>query len=436
MAKKVTRTILCIVCALLLCSYSVFTPVAEALTATMSLSLAVTALAVLIISSIGVTITAPSGQDVTDYVGGRFQSWVAGQGYNDIGGWFSASTGITLASYVAHVFSGVLAVGKLAYDAIKQFVQFFVQNEGIQAGGSSVGQMPSQNYGLYSGSVSSSGLVIYNNTSPVTSTLSSNGKTLTLSGSSTATWVMRLADGEYSYTISTSAANYSTASIRLAQPLGSTNNNNDAGATRILSSARSGTLYVPSGKSLAWGYQGGASGYSVTITLTRTSSGVIGSNAGAVFSPDTNILDLPSLTDDESYELGSDVITGAMSTTEALAAVTNLAATADGIKVSSAVGDQPVNPPSTGPVTGLQDVFPFCLPFDFARFVGILSATRAAPEFDWIIPIPAATGLGIGDQYIHIDLSDFDPAAEILRTAELLAAAIGLILLTRDLLKW
>lgn len=444
MEKKIVRTILCVLCAVLLCSYSVFTPVAEALTATMSLSLAVTALAVLIISSIGVTITAPSGQDVTDYVGESFQSWVASKGYTDVGSWFSAATGINITSYIAHVFSGVLAVGKIAYDAIKSFVEYFIDAKGIEAGGEAVGQVPvAPSISLPAGcsfdwidSSRASVSMAYNFTAGNYGSL-----TIGLTGSFLSGTVVSISQstslpsmflgGRYD------SSNY-ISSLYYKRPYSRVGGVTEQAINRTSVTLPRDLVYISLGVTNAntsggnYYYQSASGTYAFTLTF----SAPVVESGGAVFAPDTNILDLPTLTDDESYGIGSDVITGTMSTTAALAAVTNLASTAEGIQTSAAVRDDPVNPPSTGPVSGLQSFFPFCLPFDFARFIGILSATREAPAFDWIIPIPSATGLSIGDQYIHIDLSDFDPAAEVLRTAELLASAIGLILLTRELLKW
>lgn len=81
---------------------------------------------------------------------------------------------------------------------------------------------------------------------------------------------------------------------------------------------------------------------------------------------------------------------------------------------------------------GLKDVFPFCLPFDIANIVKAFEAARTAPEFDinWHIPIIEV------DFAYHVDFSQFETLAQILRTGELICFCIGLVLVTSKLIKW
>lgn len=76
---------------------------------------------------------------------------------------------------------------------------------------------------------------------------------------------------------------------------------------------------------------------------------------------------------------------------------------------------------------GLQDVFPFCIPFDIYAFFECLAADPVAPSFTWRFYVP-----GICDEEIELDLSEFDTVAQIVRTMELLAFIVGLALVTRD----
>lgn len=78
-------------------------------------------------------------------------------------------------------------------------------------------------------------------------------------------------------------------------------------------------------------------------------------------------------------------------------------------------------------VTGLASVFPFCIPFDIYAFFECLAAEPVAPSFSWRFYIP-----GICDEQITIDLQEFDSAAMILRTMELLLFIVGLAFVTRD----
>lgn len=77
-----------------------------------------------------------------------------------------------------------------------------------------------------------------------------------------------------------------------------------------------------------------------------------------------------------------------------------------------------------------KNVFPFCVPFDLIDFLGILAAEPEAPKFTYRFYAPPVV-----DQEIEIDLSVFDSVAAIMRTMELLAFCIGLILLTRNIIR-
>ena len=81
-------------------------------------------------------------------------------------------------------------------------------------------------------------------------------------------------------------------------------------------------------------------------------------------------------------------------------------------------------------VPGLQNVFPFCIPFDLYNFVACLAADPVAPSFTWRFYVP-----GICDESIEIDLSEFDAAAQILRTMELLLFCVGLAFVTRKIIR-
>lgn len=85
-------------------------------------------------------------------------------------------------------------------------------------------------------------------------------------------------------------------------------------------------------------------------------------------------------------------------------------------------------------ITGLDEVFPFCVPFDLIALFDTLQAKPEAPSFKFPLPVPKKDG-GIKLQYIEVNLSDFDTAATILRTMELLAFCVGLTLITRKLIR-
>ena len=77
-------------------------------------------------------------------------------------------------------------------------------------------------------------------------------------------------------------------------------------------------------------------------------------------------------------------------------------------------------------IQGLETVFPFCLPWDFASFISLLRADPVAPKFE----LQALNADGETISYTF-DLSTFDSVALVCRNMELLAFIIALILLTK-----
>ena len=78
----------------------------------------------------------------------------------------------------------------------------------------------------------------------------------------------------------------------------------------------------------------------------------------------------------------------------------------------------------------LKEYFPFCIPFDLYDFFTCLNADPVAPVIEWVIPLPG------GDTYpLELDLSTFDPVAQLLRRLQLLLFCVGLAFKTRDLIK-
>ena len=206
------------------------------------------------------------------------------------------------------------------------------------------------------------------------------------------------------------------------------------------------TLYVPEYTSLSSGLLAVASW--IGSPVYSEALGVkAASNTGVASFPDTA---------DPNYEavakrIPSDVPwddslfgdgTGTMTDAQSQAA----AETADDVierdKTLPLAGDQTTNPPSdedppsSDPddymVLGLEDVFPFCIPFDIYNFLAALSAAPVAPHFVCTLDFPDAIG---GEQTIDIDFDTptFNQLAQLLRTLELLAFIVGLALLTRSM---
>lgn len=108
--------------------------------------------------------------------------------------------------------------------------------------------------------------------------------------------------------------------------------------------------------------------------------------------------------------------------------------------------DQPEQPdyPTKDPVTstditeggpyttpGLMDKFPFSIPADMLLAFSILdSGSRQAPAINWTFDIGL---LGISYDF-ELDLQQYDEIAAVLRTLELIAFVIGLMVITRQII--
>jgi hypothetical protein len=137
--------------------------------------------------------------------------------------------------------------------------------------------------------------------------------------------------------------------------------------------------------------------------------------------------------------IGDDVITGVKAIPTSIStAATDITDAISGATTSiiDGVGTWVLGDTSTSPdllklTADLTKVFPFSIPFDLINMVSALSAKPVAPSFDFTI----FGGDYFPNQTFNIDLSGFDQVASWVRTAELFATAVGLILLTRYLIK-
>lgn len=75
--------------------------------------------------------------------------------------------------------------------------------------------------------------------------------------------------------------------------------------------------------------------------------------------------------------------------------------------------------------------FPFCIPFDVARLVGLLEAEPKAPVFR--IPVVYAN---IVNEEIVIDFEKFADVLQIIRWGEIMLFVAGLVVITRNYIKW
>ena len=78
----------------------------------------------------------------------------------------------------------------------------------------------------------------------------------------------------------------------------------------------------------------------------------------------------------------------------------------------------------------LMERFPFCIPNDILAIFNNFKMSREAPVIDWEFKYDA---IGL-DQHLVIDFEDFDDAASLLRTLELILFVVGLGVSTRKLI--
>lgn len=96
--------------------------------------------------------------------------------------------------------------------------------------------------------------------------------------------------------------------------------------------------------------------------------------------------------------------------------------------------DTDPNWPDTGSLSLpklIASKFPFCIPFDVARLVGLLEAEPKAPVFR--IPVVYAN---IVNEEIVIDFDKFADVLQIIRWGEIMLFVAGLVVITRNYIKW
>ena len=85
----------------------------------------------------------------------------------------------------------------------------------------------------------------------------------------------------------------------------------------------------------------------------------------------------------------------------------------------------------TKPVVDLSKFFPFCIPFDLIHLVQALDADPVAPKWSIKLEPPQFPV----EWEVTLDLSEFESLAKIFRTGETLLFVVGLILITRGIIK-
>lgn len=86
---------------------------------------------------------------------------------------------------------------------------------------------------------------------------------------------------------------------------------------------------------------------------------------------------------------------------------------------------------NTKPIVDLSKFFPFCIPFDLIHLVQALDAAPVAPKWTLKLEPPQFPV----EWEVTLDLSQFESLAKIFRTGETLLFVVGLILITRGIIK-
>lgn len=110
-------------------------------------------------------------------------------------------------------------------------------------------------------------------------------------------------------------------------------------------------------------------------------------------------------------------------------------------KDDGASGDEKIEDKYTPPVVppadmnsftaNLQEIFPFCIPFDLIKAVKILASDPTPPKFTFNLNVPK---LKINYDIV-IDFSKFEEVAKVIRVLMTFAFVVMLILLTRNLIR-
>lgn len=84
-----------------------------------------------------------------------------------------------------------------------------------------------------------------------------------------------------------------------------------------------------------------------------------------------------------------------------------------------------------GQISGLENIFPFCIPWDLAKMFGALKATRRAPHIHWEASFGSWGTLG----EVDIDMSQWDSVAAVCRQFEFILFCVGLAMITRNIIR-
>ena len=80
-----------------------------------------------------------------------------------------------------------------------------------------------------------------------------------------------------------------------------------------------------------------------------------------------------------------------------------------------------------------ENKFPFCIPFDIYQFFAMFYVEKEAPRIT--VPVPFKNECGVFAEELVIDLSDYNYLSDVLRVMSFLLFIVGLMMVTRKLIK-
>jgi hypothetical protein len=78
-------------------------------------------------------------------------------------------------------------------------------------------------------------------------------------------------------------------------------------------------------------------------------------------------------------------------------------------------------------------IFPFCIPWDYAKIVNFFRADKKAPSFEFDLGNVVSSGKK--SKTLKVDLSEYEEQGKWLRNLELILFAVGLLMITRYIIK-
>lgn len=356
-----------------------------------------TVIAAMAAAGIGLTVSGMTSAQLSDWVGGKLNDWAT-----SIGGSVQDHIDNNLITVTGR---GILSIGTAAANGISDFISWLTNNDSIQDNSTQVIQSPSvmlngYKLGLLPLHVSQAGYEV-SFSAPVE------------------TYVY------YRYRVN---GYYGPRFISKESTVVTEVSGNETYQTNV-TTALNGYYYSYSDGHFS--VPGNGTGFDRELIHEVPAATIIGSGNTAVvtggISYETQTISVPTIGQADKWflDVGADPGVTVDTVTDGV-----IADTIEGtLTVSGEVAEEEPEIEIDGPIgiSGLTEVFPFCIPFDVYDLLSCLSADPQTPIFTVRFVIP-----GIINEEFTIDLTPFNAVAQIVRTMELLVFAIGLALVTRE----